>query len=152
VLIRDVMGFSGQESADMLATSVPSVNSALHRARGAVAGRIPEWRQQCTLRSLGDRGLHDLVDRYARAVPGCERWHGEAQPALGWDAGSTAYLPFALNVLSLRGELVSDVTAFIVRAIGARSPDAYIRFPDQPMNARQLAGRFERFGLPGQLN
>ena len=202
LILREVMGFSGQETADMLATSVPSVNSALQRARGAVADRIPARSQQRTLRTLGDRGLHNLVDRYVQAWERCDidafanllvrdasfampplaTWYttrdsvvtwarqfslnGEwqwktvlvqanAQPALGfysWDAESTAFLPFALNVLSLRGDLVSDVTAFIVRAIGAPNPDAYIRFPDRPMNTRQLAGTFERFGLPGQLN
>ena len=46
-----------------------------------------------------------------------------SQPALAfyaWDEPEGAYLPFALNVLSLGdGGLVSDVTAFIVRAAGA---------------------------------
>src|SRR5262249_34699040 len=86
-----------------------------------------------------------------KAVPA----RANAQPALGfysWDPASDAYLPFALNVLSLRDELVSDVTAFIVREIGAPDPDAYIRFPDRPMNSRRLEGTFARFGLPGQLN
>ena len=32
-----------------------------------------------------------------------------------WDPDAEAYLPFALNVLSFRGEQVSDVTAFIAR-------------------------------------
>ena len=202
LILREVMGFSAQETAEMLGTSVASVNSALQRARGAVAERIPDRSQQRTLRELGDRALHNLVDRYVQAwersdvdafasllvrdasfaMPPLATWYaprdsvvswgrqfslnGEwqwktvfvqanAQPSLGfysWDVDSAAYLPFALNVLSLRGELVSDVTAFIVRAIGADEPDAYIRFPDRPMNARQLTGTFERFGLPGELN
>jgi RNA polymerase sigma-70 factor (ECF subfamily) len=202
LILREVMGFSAQETAEMLATSVASVNSALQRARGAVAERIPDRSQQRTLRELGDRALHNLVDRYVQAwersdvdafasllvsdasfaMPPLATWYaprysvvawarefslnGEwqwktvfvranAQPSLGfysWDADSAAYLPFALNILSLRGELVCDVTAFIVRAIGADEPNAYIRFPDRPMDARQLTGTFERFGLPGQLN
>jgi len=56
-----------------------------------------------------------------------------AQPALAfyaWDDPTGAYLPFALNVLSLRDGLVSDVTAFIVRSIDATEPDAYMRFPE----------------------
>jgi hypothetical protein len=43
------------------------------------------------------------------------------------------------------------VTAFIVRATGAPEPDAYVRFPDRPMDERQLSGTFARFGLPDQL-
>ena len=31
-----------------------------------------------------------------------------------WDDGEGAYVPFALNVLIFRGELISDVTAFII--------------------------------------
>ena len=77
-----------------------------------------------------------------------------AQPALAfyaWDEPGGAYLPFALNVLSLRDGLVSDVTAFIVRSIDAPAPEAYARFPEQPMDQRQLAGTFERFELPDRL-
>ena len=75
-----------------------------------------------------------------------------AQPTLAfyaWDDPAGAYLPFALNVLSLRDGLVSNVTAFIVRST---EPEAYTRFPLQPMDQRQLTGAFERFGLPGHLN
>jgi RNA polymerase sigma-70 factor, ECF subfamily len=78
-----------------------------------------------------------------------------AQPALAfysWDDPTSAYLPFALNVLTLRDELVSDVTAFIVRSIDAPGPEAYVRFPEQPMDQRRLAGTFERFGLPDRLS
>jgi hypothetical protein len=76
------------------------------------------------------------------------------QPALGfyaWDDAAGAYLPFALNVLSLRDGLVSDVTAFIVRAIEAEEPEAYVRFPEQPMH-RDLGDMFDRFALPSRLN
>ncbi len=77
-----------------------------------------------------------------------------AQPALAfyaWDDPSGAYLPFALNVLSLQDQQVSDVTAFIVRAIDAREPQAYERFPEQPIDRRRLTGTFERFELPDRL-
>jgi RNA polymerase sigma-70 factor (ECF subfamily) len=76
------------------------------------------------------------------------------QPALAfysWDEDAHAYLPFALNVLSFRGEMVSDVTAFIVRSTEAPDDGTYERFPDQPFDARRLTGAFERFGLPDRL-
>lgn len=98
------------------------------------------------------------IERWARefSLSGAWRWkpvltEANAQPALGfysWDEPAQAYLPFALNVLSLRDGLVSDVTAFIVRAIDAPEPEAYQRFPEQPMNQRQVSLAFERFGLP----
>ena len=98
------------------------------------------------------------IATWARAFPlsGAWRWktvltEANAQAALvfySWDEAAQAYLPFALNVLSLRHGLVSDVTAFIVRAIDAPEPEAYQRFPEQPLDARQVNMTFERFGLP----
>jgi RNA polymerase sigma-70 factor, ECF subfamily len=70
LLLREVLGFSAQEAATMLKTTVASVNSALQRARAATAARVPERTQQATLRSLGDSGLRELVDRYLAAWEG----------------------------------------------------------------------------------
>src|SRR5207244_8351350 len=147
-------------------TSVASVNSALQRARAAVADRIHGRSQQATVRVLGDRSLRELVQRYVTAWERCDvdafatllahdasfampplrTWYtprtaiiswarefalsgtwqwktvftqANAQPALAFyarDEQTGDYLPFALNVLTLREHLVSDVTAFIVRA------------------------------------
>ncbi len=201
LILREVLGFSAKETAEVLETSVASVNSALQRARAAVEQRVPRQSQQVTLRSLPDDGLHDLVERYVDAWERCDveafaamlaedvtftmpplaswyqgregvaiwaanapmsgawRWRtvytrANGQPALGfyaWDEQARAYLPFALNVLTLRGAQISDVTAFIVRSIDASEPEAYERFPDQPADSRRLHGAFERFGLPERL-
>ena len=78
-----------------------------------------------------------------------------AQPALAfyaWDDPAGAYLPFALNILSLRERLITDVTAFIVRSTDEPDPESYVRFPEQPMDPQRLAGTFERFGLPERLS
>ena len=50
------------------------------------------------------------------------RAHANGQPALAfytWDPTERTYLPFALNVLTLRGALISDVTAFVARSTEA---------------------------------
>jgi RNA polymerase sigma-70 factor (ECF subfamily) len=72
LILREVLGFSAQEAATILQTTVASVNSALQRARTAVRERVPERSQQVTLRGLGDRGLRDIVDRYVDAWERCD--------------------------------------------------------------------------------
>src|SRR5215216_2992412 len=67
LILREVLGFSAQETADTLETSVASVNSALQRARATIEKRLPEQSQQETLRALGDEKLRELVEQYADA-------------------------------------------------------------------------------------
>jgi RNA polymerase sigma-70 factor, ECF subfamily len=68
LILRDVLGFSGQETADALETTVASVNSAMQRARRTVEERLPPASQQAALRALGDQGLRELVERYMDAM------------------------------------------------------------------------------------
>jgi len=201
LVLREVLGFSANETAGMLETTVASVNSALQRARSAVADRVPQQSQQATLRALGDEALRALVERYVDAwerndveqfaamlaedatfampplaswystregiagwarrwpLSGAWRWRPRVTRANGqvalafyaWDQRESAYLPFALNVLSFRGEHVSDVTAFIARSTESQNPADYERFPEQPADERTLEGTFTRFGMPERL-
>jgi RNA polymerase sigma-70 factor, ECF subfamily len=68
LILREVLGFSAKEVGETLETSVPSVNSALQRARKAVDARLPEESQQATLRALGDARLREIVEDYMEAM------------------------------------------------------------------------------------
>jgi RNA polymerase sigma-70 factor (ECF subfamily) len=102
------------------------------------------------------------IATWATAAPlsGDWRWRtvfvrANGQPALGfyaWNAEDEGYRPFALNVLTLRGAQISDVTAFIARSAEPRDAEVFERYPDEPVDATKFADLFERFGLPEQLN
>ena len=174
LLLRDALDFSAREAAELLDTTVPSVNSALQRARHTAAGLIPEQSQQATLRALGDDRTRELVacymDAWERAdvdglvelltedvawtmpplrtwyhgldavipflveYPLSDRWRhlptrANGQLAVGcylWDSEHRHYSAAVIDVLTLRGDLISEVTGF-------SSPRLFARFglPDR---------------------
>jgi RNA polymerase sigma-70 factor (ECF subfamily) len=168
LLLREVLNFSAREVAELLDTTVPSVNSALQRARYTATERIPEQSQQATLRSLGDERARQLVDAYVDAFeradieglvelltedvawtmpplrtwyhgldavipllveyPLSESWrhlsaHANGQLAVGcylWDAEEGLYAAAVIDVLTLRGDRIAEVTGFITPRLFAR--------------------------------
>ena len=67
LILRDVLGFSARETAEALATTSVSVDSALQRAHKTIEDRVPAQTQQATLRTLGDSELSEIVKRFADA-------------------------------------------------------------------------------------
>jgi RNA polymerase sigma-70 factor (ECF subfamily) len=106
-------------------------------------------------------GGRESFARFLTAWPmsGAWRWravrsHANGQPALGfytWDEAAGRFLPFALNVLSLRGDRIKDVVAFVVRTLDVPDPAAFERWVEQPADETRLESVFERFGLPAAL-
>ena len=74
-----------------------------------------------------------------------------ASAAYSWIEAEQAYLPFALDVLTLEGDRIKEITSFISRSTLGRDPEYYARFPDQARDPASAAA-FERFGLPGRLD
>ncbi len=76
------------------------------------------------------------------------------QPALAfycWNDEAQADLAFALNVLTLDGDRIGAVTAFINRSTERPERETYARFPEQPIDPRAHAASFGNFGLPERL-
>jgi len=67
LIMREVLGFSAKETAEILETTPQSVNSAMQRARRTLDEHAPDSSQQAALRTLGDEALRELVERYADA-------------------------------------------------------------------------------------
>jgi RNA polymerase sigma-70 factor (TIGR02960 family) len=72
LILREVLGYSAAETAELLDTTPASVNSAMQRARQAVAERIPERTQQAELAALGEAGQRALVERFVAAWEGAD--------------------------------------------------------------------------------
>jgi RNA polymerase sigma-70 factor (ECF subfamily) len=92
LILREVLGFSAKEVAEALDTTVPSVNSALQRARATIDSKLPEQTQQATLRALDDDELRQVVDSY---VDAWERNDIEAVVALLTEDAAIAMPPLA---------------------------------------------------------
>ena len=202
LILREVLGFSAQEVADALDTSVASVNSALQRARKTVDEKLPDQSQQQTLRALGDQGVREVVEGYMNAMQrgdveavvgllakdavwsmpplpawftghdtlrefmafgplsGDWRWRqaptrANGQAAVGsyaWYEPDGTYRPFALDVFTIEGDKIKAITSFINRTTESRDPEAYVRYPEQPIEPSNVLVAFENFGLPDHLD
>jgi len=166
LILRDVLGFSGAEVAEALATTPASVYSALQRAHATLDQRRPDRSQQATLHALDDEQLKGIVQRYVDAwarsdvgtivgmltetatlamppIPswyrgrdaiamvlsrvvfdGTRSWRMLATSANGQLAvgayeldASGVYAPHGVTVLTLKGDLIDEITHFRTPAL-----------------------------------
>ena len=170
LLLREVIGFSAAETAELLDSSVAAVNSSLQRARATLdRGRQP-------LAPPADHQVQDLLRRYIEA------WESGAPelltrllrddavltmpPMPSWFAGAEAVLGFVGWLQANVGQLRLIPTA----AAGGAAAAGYLRGPGESVfrpaaihviewdgdrvasiHAFLIPDRFARFGLPPLL-
>ena len=110
LVLRDVLQFSAAEVAEQLETSTAAVNSALQRARAAIAAAAP---QENALRRPDDAAVRDTIERYIHAFESADvdtlvtlltqDAILEMPPVPLWYAGRVNYGRFIARVFAMRG-------------------------------------------------
>jgi RNA polymerase sigma-70 factor, ECF subfamily len=132
LLLREVLEFSAAEVAEQLGTTIAAVNSALQRARSALAeaGDVGEVTEP------DDPGVRTVIDQYARAfeaadVPALVRLLTdqavmEMPPVPLWYRGRRDYGLFMRRVFEMRGP------GWAVRRLTANGQPALAAYAPQP--------------------
>jgi len=113
LILRDVLGFSADETAQMLDLSTAAVNSALQRARATMNGRVAR-----PARPPAEGQMAELLSRYVRA----------------WETADSAGL-----VRLLRDDVVLTMPPVPMWLSGRANVQAFL---DSFLFAGQAAGRF----------
>jgi RNA polymerase sigma-70 factor, ECF subfamily len=173
LVLREVLEFSAAEVATVLATTVAAVNSALQRARAALAdaGDVAE------LAEPDDPEVRAVIERYVRAFEAADvgalvrlladEAVLEMPPVPLWYRGRREYGMFMHRVFAMRG------TGWGVRRLTANGQPAFAAYAPDPGGGRRLhtlqvftvtGGRvacnvvfadprvFEAFELPAQIS
>jgi RNA polymerase sigma-70 factor (ECF subfamily) len=100
LILQEVLHWKASEVADLLGTSVASVNSALQRARATLAAKSPSAEAvfDDTLARSGRSGLEDDSQRklLGRYVDAFERWDVESLVSLLHEDATLSMPPYAL--------------------------------------------------------
>jgi RNA polymerase sigma-70 factor, ECF subfamily len=138
-ILRDVLGWSAKDAASTLETSVPSVNSALQRARATLKRRLPVRRADWAPGSAPTHAESALVQRYVDAL---ERMDLDALREMMAEDARFSMPPEAVEVWTGRDAIVdawvegglgneeySDFRCLVTRANRQPAVANYLRRP-----------------------
>ena len=138
LVLREVLQFSAAEVAAQLGTTVAAVNSALQRARAALAGAGDLGE----ITEPGDPEVRAVIERYVRAfeaadVSGLVRLLAdeavlEMPPVPLWYRGRGDYGRFMRRVFEMRG------TGWGVRRLSANGQPAFAAYAPEPGGGHRL--------------
>ena len=104
----------------------------------------------------------DALRVFLRRGPLSGQWRWRRMPArvngqlavaaYTWREDDGAFLPFALDVLTLDDDRISDVTAFLLRSSDPGPQERFERYPDEAVDDGKVASTFTRLGLPERLD
>jgi RNA polymerase sigma-70 factor, ECF subfamily len=169
LILCDVLDWPASEVADTLGQTVPSVKSALHRARTTLAQRRPALQTEIIPGPTPEETIRSRLDSYVKAwetadvdglvalmredcafsMPPIPSWYSgreqiaalvrmtifsgqasgrwrlaptraNAQPGFGlyrWDAAKGIYAAYGVQVVTLAGEQIADITTFRTPAL-----------------------------------
>ena len=86
--------------------------------------------------------------RWSRLPVQCNGQPGVA--AYTWRDDEGCFRPFALDVLTLRGDRIAQITSFIARS-DAEVEEGHADYPNHPVDWSKVESVFARFGLPDRL-
>ena len=138
LVLREVLQFTAAEVAAQLGTTVPAVNSALQRARAALA----EAGDAGEVTEPGDPGVRAVIGRYMRAFEAAdvtalvqlltEQAVLEMPPVPLWYRGRRDYGLFMRRVFGMRG------TGWGVRPLTANGQPAFAAYAPEPGGGHRL--------------
>jgi hypothetical protein len=178
LILRDVLDCSAKETADMLETTVPAVNSALQRARAAMKEHLPAQRSEWPAGTDATAAERELLERYVQysetpdplalkqllsedvrfsMPPEPGLWQGRDVVVQAWVDGGFGTEPFgSMRCIVTRANRQPAVAAYIRRpGDDAHTPLAIdvLRIADGAIaDIVTFDGSlFGRFGLPAKL-
>jgi RNA polymerase sigma-70 factor (ECF subfamily) len=137
LIARDVLGWSANETASLLGTSVAAANSALQRARTTMQQHLPERREEWTMEAANEEEMEVL----ARFIDAHQRCDAAAALAIAAEDIRVAMPP-----LPYRVEGLAELLPLLERAFGEdREGDWVLR----PTRANRMPAAVSYLRRPG---